>query len=223
MRILLIEDDRKISDFIVRGLREEQMVVDAAYDADEGVYMAGLHPYDLFIVDWMLPGKSGPELIRALRAQGIVTPILMLTARDSIDDRVTGLESGADDYLGKPFAFAELVARVRALHRRNAYDQKNLLYAADLTLDPLKREVKRAGKTIELTAREFALLELLLRHKNRVVTHTMIAESIWNAQEQFDSNVISVTLYHLRKKIDDGFDLKLIGTVRGSGYRLEAR
>ncbi len=223
MRILLIEDDKKISDFIARGLREEQMSIDVAYDAEEGRYMARVNPYDLLIVDWMLPGISGPELIKFLRADGMNVPVLMLTARNNVEDRVAGLESGADDYLGKPFAFMELVARVKALHRRHAYKDESVLQAGDLRLDIMRREVKRGDKLIDLSGKEFALLELLLRHKNRIVTHTMILDSLWSAQERVESNVVNVTLYHLRKKIDDGYVTKLIKTVRGSGYRIEDR
>lgn len=221
MRVLMVEDDRKIAGFIAKGLAEERMSVDTAHDGEEGLYLARLHRYDVLVVDWMLPGLNGPELIRKLRAEKITVPVLMLTARDGIVERVEGLESGADDYLGKPFAFMELVARIRALHRRSGYDDATELRADNLTLNPLTREVVRAGKRIELSAKEYELLEYLLRHKNRIVTTTMIAENIWNLQESIKSNVISVTVYHLRKKIDDGFDKKLIQTIRGSGYRLE--
>lgn len=222
MRVLMVEDDRKIAGFIAKGLAEERMSVDTAHDGEEGLYLARLHRYDVLVVDWMLPGLSGPKLIRKLRAEKITVPVLMLTARDGIAERVEGLQSGADDYLGKPFAFMELVARIRALHRRSGYDDVTELRADNLTLNPLTREVVRAGKRIELSAKEYELLEYLLRHKNRIVTTTMIAENIWNLQESIESNVISVTVYHLRKKIDGGFDKKLIQTVRGSGYRLEA-
>ena len=223
MRILLIEDDKKIADFIARGLREEQMRIDVACDGEEGRYMAEVNPYDLLIVDWMLPGTSGPELVRSLRAEGMQVPVLMLTARNDVEDRVKGLESGADDYLGKPFAFMELVARVKPLHRRHAYKDERVLQAGDLSLDIMRREVKRGDKLIDLSAKEFALLELLLRHKNRTVTHTMILDNLWSAQERVESNVVNVTLYHLRKKIDDGYETKLIKTVRGSGYRIADR
>lgn len=221
MRILIIEDDRKIAGFIAKGLKEERMTVDEAYDGTEGLYLAEMHCYDVLIVDWMLPKLSGPELIKRLRARKQTVPVLMLTARSDIDDRVEGLESGADDYLGKPFAFTELVARIRALHRRSGYDDSTLLRADTLTLNPLTREVMRESKRIDLTAKEYELLEYLLRYKNRIVSNTMIAENIWNMQEMIESNVISVTVYHLRRKIDNEFEKKLIQTVRGSGYRLE--
>ena len=221
MRVLVIEDDRKIAGFIARGLTEERMTVDQAHDGEEGLYLARLHRYDVLIVDWMLPGLSGPELIPELRRHGVTGPVLMLTARDGVDDRVRGLECGADDYLGKPFAFTELVARIKALHRRSGYDDRITLHADTLNLNPVTREVMRGERRIDLTAKEYELLEYLLRHKNRIVTNTMIAENIWNMQQNIESNVISVTVYHLRKKVDGGSDKKLIRTVRGSGYRIE--
>jgi DNA-binding response OmpR family regulator len=168
----------------------------------------------------MLPKISGLELTKKIRTSNITTPILMLTARGDVDDRVEGLQSGADDYLPKPFSFSELVARIKALHRRNSYSENLILQTADLTLDPLKREVKRAGKVIDLSTKEFELLELLLRNKGYIVTNTVILEQIWNMQEFIESNVINVTIYHLRNKIDRGFEKKLIQTIRGSGYRI---
>jgi DNA-binding response OmpR family regulator len=220
MRILLIEDDKKISAFIKKGLKEDLMNVDQAYDGEEGLYLAETNRYDVMIVDWMLPGLSGPEIIEKIRKHGDTTPVLMLTARGDIEDRVAGLEAGADDYLAKPFAFSELVARIRALHRRSGYDERTVLEAGDLTLDPLRREVKRGGSVIDLSAKEFELLEYLLRNKGKVVTHTMIGENIWDMQTTTLSNVINVTIYHLRNKIDKNFSKKLIQTVRGSGYRI---
>lgn len=221
MKILLIEDDRKISNFITKGLKEELMSVDQAYDGEEGLYLSDVNRYDVMIIDWMLPKISGPDIIQHVRLKQITTPILMLTARDDIDDRIEGLESGADDYLSKPFAFSELIARIRALHRRSGYDDTRLLKVNDLSLDPLTRDVTRGEKRIELSIKEYELLEFLMRHKNRIVTNTMIIENIWNMQEQIESNVVSVTIYHLRNKIDKAFEEKLIKTVRGSGYRLE--
>lgn len=220
MKILLIEDDKKISAFIVKGLKEEFMNVDHAFDGKDGLYLAEINRYDILIIDWMLPKLSGLEIIKKLREKGVATPILILTARGDIDDKVKGLESGADDYLPKPFAFKELIARIRALHRRSSYGEKLILQAGDLQLDPLKREVKRAEKVIDLSAKEFELLELLLRYKGRIVTNTMIAENIWNLETSVESNVINVTIYHLRNKIDKEFNTKLIHTVRGSGYRI---
>jgi len=220
MKVLLIEDDKKISSFITKGLKEELMNVDCAFDGEEGFYLLQTYRYDVIIVDWMLPKISGLELIKKIRTSNITTPILMLTARGDVDDRVEGLQSGADDYLPKPFSFSELVARIKALHRRNSYSENLILQTADLTLDPLKREVKRAGKVIDLSTKEFELLELLLRNKGYIVTNTVILEQIWNMQEFIESNVINVTIYHLRNKIDRGFEKKLIQTIRGSGYRI---
>lgn len=220
MKILLIEDDRKISDFIVKGLKEELMSVDRVFDGEDGLYLAETSRYDVIIVDWMLPKLSGPELIGKIRRSGDTTSILMLTARGDIDDRVEGLGVGADDYLTKPFAFSELVARIRALHRRSGYEKNLILQSADLTLDPIRREVKRAGNLIDLSAKEYELLEFLLYNKGHVMTNTMILEHVWNMNEAVESNVINVTVYHLRNKIDKGYENKLIQTVRGSGYRI---
>jgi DNA-binding response OmpR family regulator len=220
MKVLLIEDDKKISSFITKGLKEELMSVDCAFDGEEGLYLLQTYRYDVIIIDWMLPKISGPELITKIRTANITTPLLMLTARGDVDDRVEGLKRGADDYLSKPFSFRELVARIHALHRRSSYNENLTLQTADLTLDPLKREVKRAGKIIDLSTKEYELLELLLRNKGYVVTNTVILEQIWSMQEFVESNVINVTIYHLRNKIDRGFEKKLIQTVRGSGYRI---
>lgn len=221
MRVLIVEDDKKIAGFIAQGLKEVGHSVDVAHDGDDGLYLAQVDHYDVIVLDWMLPGSSGLEISRRLRSEKDHTPILMLTARGDVDDRVLGLESGADDYLGKPFAFSELTARINALHRRSGYDDTVMLKVADLTLIPRSREVKRGGIPIELSTKEYELLEYLLRHKDRIVTNTMILENIWGLQEQIGSNVINVTIYNLRKKIDKGSDKKLIRTIRGSGYRLE--
>jgi two-component system OmpR family response regulator len=221
MRILIVEDDQKIAGFVTKGLKEEGFSVDSAYDGNDGLYLIETNIYDVIILDWMLPGINGIEICKQLRTKKMSTPVLMLTARSDVEDRVEGLESGADDYLGKPFAFSELVARVKALHRRNSYDNARTLKADGLSLDPLTREVKREGKRIDLSSKEYELLEFLLRNKNRTVTGTMILENIWNMQEQIESNVINVTMYHLRSKIDKRFEKKLIKTIRGSGYRLE--
>lgn len=222
MRILIVEDDQKISNFIAKGLKEESMSVDVADRGDTGLYMAEIANYDVIVLDWMLPGMSGIELCKQLRYQKQDTPVLMLTARGDVDDRVEGLESGADDYLNKPFAFAELVARIKALHRRHAYSELTFLKAEDLSLNTSTRAVKRDGKMINLSTKEYELLEFLLRNKNRIVTSSMIIENIWNMQEQTQSNVLSVTIYHLRNKIDNGFEKKLIKTIRGSGFCLES-
>jgi len=220
MRILLIEDDLKIADFIIRGLKEEFFSVDYAKDGKEGLYLAEVNNYDVIIVDWMLPFISGQDICKRLRDEKNITPVLMLTAKGDIEDRIEGLESGADDYLSKPFAFGELVARIKALHRRKNYGKENILKAADLTMNSITREVRRAGKKIELSAKEYELLEYLLRYKNRIVTITMIAENIWNMQTAINSNLVNVYIYHLRGKIDKGFDKKLLYTIRGSGYKI---
>jgi DNA-binding response OmpR family regulator len=221
MKILLIEDDEKIASFIERGLKEERMRVERVADGEEGLYMVQINHYDVVVVDWMLPGISGPEIVERIRRDGDTTPVLMLTARSEVEDRVEGLQSGADDYLGKPFAFSELAARLRALHRRNGYGGTNLLQTGDLVLDPLKREVRRGDQAIELGIKEFELLELLLRRKGHLVTHTTLLDSIWGTQECIESNVVNVTIYHLRNKIDKPFEEKLIETVRGSGYKIK--
>ena len=221
MRVLLIEDDEKISNFIKKGLKEELCSVDTAYTAKDGIYLCTMHNYDVIILDWMLPDMDGLEVIESIRLQGVRTPILMLTAKGDLEDRVLGLEKGADDYMSKPFAFLELIARVKALHRRNINQVKKYLLTADLKVDSLKREVTRADKVIVLSTKEFQLLEFLLEYKGRVISNTMILDHIWNMQEEVQSNVVNVTMYHLRQKIDKDFDRALIDTVRGSGYRIK--
>ena len=218
MRILLVEDQTKISRFIERGLREENFIVDCEGDGASGLQRALETPYDLIILDVMLPEKDGFTVLGELRAKGCRARILMLTALDSVRDRVRGLEGGADDYLGKPFAFAELLARVRVLLRRDATDASQMLRFADLELDLHERKVKRAGQSIFLSVKEFAVLAHLLRNAGRVITRTQLAQAVWD--ENFDpfSNVIDVTIYHLREKVDRGFAAQLIHTVRGSGY-----
>ncbi|RMG98047.1 MAG: DNA-binding response regulator [Candidatus Dadabacteria bacterium] len=220
MRILVVEDEAKVASFIRKGLEEERYAVDVAGDGEEGLELAELNPYDLIVLDLMLPGLDGFRFIQKLRGQGIATPILVLTARDSVSDKVKGLDLGADDYLTKPFAFAELLARIRALLRRGTPQTSPVLQVADLTLDPAARRVTRAGKPIELTAKEFALLEYFLRNAGRVLTRTMILEHVWD--QSFDSytNVVDVYVNYLRKKVDQGFEPKLIHTVRGVGYVL---
>ncbi len=220
MRILVVEDEEKVASFIRRGLEEERYAVDVALDGEEGLQLAETNPYDVIVLDLMLPGLDGFRFIQRLRAQEIATPILVLTARDSVGDKVRGLDLGADDYLTKPFAFAELLARVRALLRRGKTQTPPVLKVADLTLDPAARRVTRAGRVIELTAKEFGLLEYLMRHAGRVLTRTMILEHVWD--QTFDSytNVVDVYVNYLRKKVDHGFEPKLIHTVRGVGYVL---
>lgn len=222
MRILVIEDEKKVARFIERGLKEEGFAVDIAQDGEEGLFLAQSNPYDLIVLDVLMPKKDGFQVLRELRAAKCPARVLMLTARDSVQDRVQGLDSGADDYLVKPFAFAEFLARVRSLLRRGTEDDPVELRALDLTLDLKTRKVTRAGKPAALSAKEFAVLEYLLRHPNEVVTRTRLAEHVWD--ENFDSfsNVIDVTVYHLREKVDRGFQPALIHTVRGVGYILKA-
>ena len=221
MRILVIEDEKKISSFIQRGLKEEHYVVDLAPDGEEGSYLADINPYDLIILDIMLPKKDGVAICKELRKKKNTTPVLMLTARNTVKDKVSGLNAGADDYLAKPFSFEELLARVRALLRRPKDQNLNVLKIADLELNQLTNEVKRSNKLINLTSKEYALLEYFMLHANQVVTRTMLSEHVWH--EDFDSfsNVIDVYIKYLRNKIDDGFKQKLIHTVRGRGYVLK--
>ncbi|MCC6233155.1 MAG: response regulator transcription factor [Verrucomicrobiales bacterium] len=220
MRILIVEDERKVARFLEHGLREELFTVDVAQDGEEGLYRAREFPYDLLILDVLLPKLDGLQVLRAYRASQGRARVLMLTARDTVDDRVAGLDAGADDYLVKPFAFAELLARVRALLRRDARDNVVHLEVHDLRLDLRTRKVHRGGQPITLSTREFGVLAYLMRHVGEVVTRTQLAEHVW--EEQFDphSNVIDVTVYHLREKLDRGFDGRLIQTIRGSGYQL---
>lgn len=221
MRILLIEDEAKIASFIERGLKEEHYVVDLAYDGEKGLFLAEVNTYDLVIVDIMLPKKDGISLCREMRSKKIDVPILMLTAKDKVGDKVLGLDSGADDYLTKPFAFEEFLARIKALLRRRRSDKSTTLKIADLELDQLTHRVKRQEKEIALTSKEYALLEYLMLHANQVVTRTMISEHVWN--EDFDSftNVIDVYVNYLRNKIDKNFKKQLIHTIRGTGYILK--
>lgn len=218
MRILLVEDEKKIASFITRGLKEVHYAVDTAHTGAEALEKVQLNPYDLLILDVMLPGKDGVVLCQEIRSLGISVPVLMLTAKSAVKDKILGLNSGADDYLTKPFAFEELLARIQALLRRTRQDKSTTLKIADLELDQLTHEVKRAGRKIELTSREYALLEYLMLHENQIVTRTMISEHVWN--EDFDTftNVIDVYVNYLRKKIDNESSHSLIHTVRGSGY-----
>lgn len=221
MRILVIEDEKKIAAFIKRGLTEQNYTVDVAPDGDEGLYLAEINPYDLIVLDIMLPGKDGFAVCQTLRRKNITTPILMLTARDDLRDKVFGLDSGADDYLTKPFAFAEFLARVRVLLRRHGVNKSTTLRAADLELDQLARQVVRAGKPIDLTPTEYALLEYLMLNQGQVVTRTMLSEHVWNQDFDSFSNVINVYVNYVRKKVDADFDVKLIHSVRGAGYMLK--
>jgi DNA-binding response OmpR family regulator len=220
MRILVVEDNHRLSTSLKLNLAHEGYSVDTAYDGQEGQDLAELAPYDLIILDVLLPAKDGFEVCRDLRRRRIHTPILLLTARDSVDDRVEGLNCGADDYLVKPFAMRELLARLRALLRRQQPYQPGRMEMGSLVVDPSTHTALRAGQPIELTPKEFALLEFLLRHPNQVVTRQLIEQHIWNYDFECESNVIDVYVRRLRRKIDDPFPVKLLTTVRGIGYRL---
>ncbi len=220
MRILVIEDNHRLSQSLQMNLAHEGYSVDAAYDGQEGQDIAELTPYDLIILDILLPRKDGLEVCRELRRRRIHIPILLLTARDSVDDRVQGLDCGADDYLAKPFAMRELLARLRALLRRQQPYKNGRLEIGDLMIDPVTHSVEREGRSIDLTPREFALLEYLVYHSNQVVTREMIEQHIWNYDFECESNVIDVYIRRLRRKIDDPFTTKLLTTIRGIGYRL---
>jgi heavy metal response regulator len=222
VRVLLVEDEARIASFIRKGLQEEQYVVDVAEDGDAALDFAASAEYDLIILDVMLPRRNGFQVCGELRHRGMKTPILMLTARDAVDDRVRGLDMGADDYLVKPFAFKELLARLRALARRPPETQSLQLSAGDLTLDTVTHQAARAGQVIELTAREYRLLEYLLRHRGQPLTRLQIAEGVWGYDFDAQSNVVDVYVRYLRRKVDDPFETKLIQTVRGVGYKIEA-
>ncbi|MHB1417267.1 MAG: response regulator transcription factor [Chloroflexota bacterium] len=221
MRILVVEDEEQLAGILKRGLQEHGYAVDVVQDGEDGLAMAETGEHDLVVLDVMLPGLSGFEVARALRARRVNTPILMLTARDSVDDRVTGLDSGADDYLVKPFAFRELVARVRALLRREEKTRDPVLRVADLEVDTVSREVRRAERAVSLTTKEYAVLEYLVRNPNRVLTRTQISEHVWDYDFTAMSNVVDVYIRYLRRKLDDGHQFKLIHTVRGIGYQLK--
>ena len=221
MRILVVEDEKKVASFIKRGLEEEGHAVDVAVDGEEGLTMALGSVHDLIILDIRLPKMDGLRVLKELRQEKVMTPVLLLTVRATIEDKVLGLDAGADDYLTKPFAFQELVARVRALLRRRAAADPAILQVADLTLDPARRAVSRGDERIELTAREFALLDYFMRNPGRVLTRAMIAEHVWDYTFDTTTNVIDVYVNYLRKKIDAGWEPKLLHTVRGVGYVLK--
>jgi len=220
MRLLVVEDERKVADFVARGLRAERYAVDVAYDGDSGWDMASVCDYDLIILDLMLPGLSGGEILRRLRKAKKEAPVLILTARDSTDYKVEHFEAGADDYLTKPFAFAELLVRVKALLRRGTVNRTSSLHVADLELDRLSQQVRRAGKKIELTSKEYSLLEYLAANAGRVLSRTMIIEHVWDQSFEGLTNIVDVYVRHLREKVDDPHEKKLIRTVRGVGYCL---
>jgi len=221
MRILVIEDEKKIADFIKRGLKEEGYAVDAAYDGEEGYFLAKTNDYDIILLDLMLPKMDGITLCRKLREEKVPAPILMLTAKDTVKDKVIGLDSGADDYLTKPFAFEELLARIRALLRKGEAKVLNKIKVDDLILDIVTHKTERGGKVIELTQKEYSLLEFLMRNAGNIVTRTMISEHVWDADFDTFTNVIDVYIKYLRNKIDSGHEKKLIHTVRGRGYVLK--
>lgn len=221
MRILIAEDDRKVAGFLKKGLKEEQYAVDVCYDGEEALFQAQVNQYDLIILDVMLPKKNGFSICKEIRNEGNLTPILMLTARDQLEDKVKGLQEGADDYLTKPFAFEELLARIQALLRRTQDYKTKTLNVGDLELDPVSRKITREDKTITLTGKEYALLEYLMRNKGRVITQSMIIDHVWDMNYDGLSNVVNVYINHLREKIDKGFSQKYIHTIRGVGYKVD--
>ena len=218
MHVLVVEDEKKVASFIQRGLEAEHYTVDLAYDGEDGLTQLFDGDYDLLILDVMLPKRDGLSMLREVRKRGVQTPVLLLTARDTLADKVAGLDQGADDYLTKPFAFEELLARMRALLRRGAPTQPLILTLADLSLDPMTHQVTRAGKKIDLTAKEFSLLEFFLRNPSRVLSRALIAQHVWGVDFDTFTNVIDVYVKYLRKKVDADFEPKLIHTVRGAGY-----
>jgi two-component system OmpR family response regulator len=222
MRVLVVEDEPKMAGLIRRGLEEEGLAVDVAERGEDAVWMAGSTEYDVVVLDVMLPGLDGFEVCRLIRADEVWTPVLMLTARDAVDDRVAGLDGGADDYLVKPFAFDELLARLRALARRGAAERPAVLEAGDLRLDPATRRASRGGVDIPLSQKEFALLETLMRRPGQVLSRLQLLEHAWDAAYENRSNVVDVYIRYLREKIDRPFGADTIETVRGAGYRLRS-
>lgn len=220
MRILVIEDEKKVASFIKRGLEQESYAVDLAHNGVDGEHFAKSFEYDAIVLDIMLPVKAGLDVLKDIKAAGVKAPVLLLTARDSVDDRVKGLDHGADDYLTKPFAFEELLARLRALMRRGGQGAAVLKYS-DLTLDPATRKAKRGDEDIELTVKEYALLEYLIRNPERVLSRVLIAEHVWDQTFDSETNVVDVYINHLRAKVDKDTSKKLIHTVRGVGYVLK--
>ncbi|MCL5884984.1 MAG: heavy metal response regulator transcription factor [Deltaproteobacteria bacterium] len=223
MRILVVEDEQKAAAYLKKGLSENGFVVDVAGTGEEGLHLAFSVDYDLVILDVMLPEGDGWSVISGMRAKGRQTPVLFLTARDSVPDRVRGLELGADDYLVKPFAFSELLARIRSILRRGPARQPEVLRAADLEIDLLRHKARREGKDLDLTPKEFALLSLLVRRAREVLSRSLIAEQVWDINFESDTNVVDVAIRRLRSKVDDPFGKKLVHTVRGVGYVFEER
>lgn len=227
MRLLLVEDQTMAADYIAKGLKENDFVVDVANDGVDGLHYLLTNDYDLAILDVMLPGMNGWKILELARQAGKLTPVMFLTARDDVDDRVRGLELGAEDYLIKPFSFSELLARVRVIMRRSAAHnpaaEESILQVSDMQLDFLKHRVSRGGKRIELTQKEFLLLSLLMRRSGEVLSRTVLAEQVWDMNFDPETNVIDVAIRRLRCKIDDGYEVKLLHTLRGAGYVLEER
>jgi two-component system, OmpR family, copper resistance phosphate regulon response regulator CusR len=220
MRILVVEDEKKLADMVARGLKAERYAVDVAHDGESGWQMANTYDYDLILLDLMLPGLNGTEILRRVRRKNSTVPILILTARDAMDEKVQNFEAGADDYLTKPFAFAELLVRVKALLRRGPVNRASVLRVGDLEVDRLSKQVRRGGKRIELTAKEYSLLEYFATNPGRVFSRTMIIEHVWDESFEGLTNIVDVYVRHLREKVDDAFPTKLIRTVRGMGYCL---
>lgn len=222
MRILIVEDEQKVSALVQRGLTAERYAVDIASDGVEGLELSEAYPYDLILVDLMLPRLAGGDLLQRIRRKNTSVPVLVLTARDSIDDKVKLFELGADDYLTKPFAFAELLVRVKALLRRGPVNRSSTLRIGDLELDRLTQQVRRAGRRIELTAKEYSLLEYLMQNEERVLSRNMIIEHVWDQSFDGITNIVDVYVRHLRSKVDDGNPMKMIRTVRGTGYMIRS-
>jgi DNA-binding response OmpR family regulator len=218
MKLLIIEDEKKVAKFIEQGLREEHYVIECAYDGEQGLEMALGGEYDGIVLDLMLPKRDGISLLREFRARGMTTPVLILTAKGTIQDKITGLDSGADDYLAKPFHFEELTARIRSMLRRSSVEKSTQLKVGDLALDPITRKAKRGASEIELTAREYALLEYLMRNADRVLSRSVITQHVWNYNFAVDSNLVDVYINRLRNKIEADGGSRLIHSIRGVGY-----